>query len=299
MLTYGSNISVIGWALVSKTTQEDGSTETVLRGAVNKLASALDYAKSLPNDEIRVDKDPATGTATITVTASFDSTPSTSDNPEETGLNDPNLSEPPEVTLTGSMAAVPIHQAPLFGLGDEYSGGLSVQDVQAVETRIRDTGTVTQKDCASDLQADYASWRLIGQETFLKPTYNLNITFHIIAEKRAEAANYIKDAGKVLTWQQALSQVPSARRPPQPSGFDQWLACAPTISQTQTGCDVTISFIGARAFPNYYAGGSWTPPPLDTGRESSGGESEGGTESGGDSEGGDDSSGDSGETGQS
>lgn len=273
MKTYGSNIDITGWALVSKTDQPDGSSETVLQGAISALSAALDYAQRLPNDDIRVSKDPATGVATITVTASSDSSPSKTEEGDKTPINDPNLSEPPEVTLTGSMAAVPVHQAPTFGLGDEMQNGLSVQDVQKVETLIRDTGTVTQKECASHLQADYASWRLIGQETFLKPTYNLNITFHIIAEKRAEAANYIKDAGKVLTWQQALSQVPSARRPPQPSGFDQWLACAPTISQTQTGCDVTISFIGARAFPNYYEGGSWTPPPLDTGRESAGGES--------------------------
>lgn len=296
MITYGSNINLIGWALVSKTTQEDGSTETVLRGAVTALADALDYAQRLPNDEIRVDKDPATGTATITVTASSDSSPSKTDEGDATPTNDPNLSEPPEVALTGSMAAVPIHQAPKFGLGDESSGGLSVQEVQAVETRIRDTGTVTQKDCASDLQADYASWRLIGQETFLKPTYTLNITFHIRSDKRDQAKNYIKDAGKVLTWQQALAQVPSARRPPQPSGFDQWLACAPSITQTQIGCDVTISFIGARAFPNYYSGGSWTPPPLDTGRESTGGESAGGSEGGGESGESGESGSDSGET---
>ena len=291
MKTYGSNINITGWALVSKTDQPDGSSETVLQGAITALASALDYAQRLPNDDIRVSKDPATGVATITITASADSSPSKTEEGDNTPINDPNLSEPPEVTLTGSMAAVPIHQAPKFGLGDEMQNGLSVQDVQAVETRIRDTGTVTQKDCATDLQADYASWRLIGQETFLKPTYNLNITFHLTVEKRAEAKNYITDAGKVLTWQQALAQVPSNRRPPQPSGFNQWLACAPTISQTQTGCDVTVTFIGAKAFPNYYSGGSWTPPPLDTGRESTGGESGGGSESGGD-----DSSGDSGET---
>ena len=131
--------------------------------------------------------------------------------------------------------------------------------------------------------ADYASWRLIGQEAFLTPTYTLNITFHLTAESRAEAKNYIQTAGKVVTWDAALAKVPAARKPPQPSGFDQWLACAPTITQTQTGCDVTISFIGARAFPNYYDGGSWTPPPLDTGRESSGGESAGGSEGGGES----------------
>lgn len=284
MIVYGSNIDISGWALVSTTEQPDGSTETILRGAVTKLKDALAYARKQPNDEITVDKDPSTGVATITITASADSSPSTSEKPEETGLNDPNLSEPPEVTLSGSMASVPIHQAPYFGLGEDGSEDLTVQDAQKVETLIRDNGTVTQADCGSDKMADYASWRLIGQESFLKPTYTLNITFHLLVEARDQASQYIQTAGSVVTWAQALANVPANRKPPQPSGFDQWLACAPTVSQTQTGCDVTISFIGAKAFPNYYAGGSWTPPPLDTGLSVSGGDDPaGGTEGGSDS----------------
>lgn len=280
MIVYGSNIGISGWALVSSTEQPDGSTETILRGAVTKLKDALAYAAKLPNDEIRIDKDSASGVATITVTASSDSSPSSSEDPDA-DLNDPNLAEPPEVTLSGSMASVPLHQAPRFGLGDTAadSGGVTVQDVQTVETLIRDAGTVTQVQCRSDAMADYASWRLIGQDAFLKPTYTLQITFHLLVEAREKAAQYIQTAGSVVTWTQALANVPANRKPPQPSGFDQWLACAPTVSQTQTGCDVTISFIGAKAFPSYYNGGTWTPPPLDTGLSDSG-ETEGGSDSG-------------------
>lgn len=259
----GSNIGIIGWALVSATTQQDGSSETVLRGDVAKLSAALAYAAALPNDEITIAKDPETGTATITVTASADSSPSTSEDPDEE-TNDPNLTAPPEVTLAGQMAAVPIHQAPYFGLGEDGDEAITVQDVQTVETSIRDTGTVYQAQCRSDKMADYASWRLIGQDTFLKPTYVLQIVFHIKADKRDQAASYIAEAGTIRSWDQALAQVPSARRPPQPSGFAQWLAQAPTVTQTQSGCDVSVSYIGAKAFPNYYTGGTWTPPPLQS-----------------------------------
>ena len=259
--SFGTNINVTGWALVSDTAQRDGSFEIVLRGDVDKLDDAMAYAATLPNDEIRVEKDPASGVATITVTGTADSKPDDAGEDEE--KNDPNLSEPPEVTLAGAMAAVPIYQAPYFGLGEEGGDGITVQDAQTVETLIRDQGTVYQAQCSGDKMSDLASWKLIGQETFLKPTYTLQIVFHIRSDKRAQAADYITTAGTILTWAQALANVPSARRPPQPDGFAQWLACAPTIIQTQTGCDVTVSYIGAKAFPNYYTGGTWTPPPLE------------------------------------
>lgn len=255
----GTALGLQGWVLISETKDpETNTTTTIFRGRLDFAQAAVNAALALPHDTIQLSEEPESGLATITLTRDEDTDAGSSVKPDETAQ--------PEVTMQGSMVQVPIYQAPYFGLGDteEPTGGLTVQDVRKVDYAIRERGTVVSgRDVtAGSLAEKYAAWTLIGQKTYEKPVYTMTITFHLKRSGRSRVSDLQDKAGTVVPFATAIRNLPSRLRPVQPDGFDKWLVQAPTTRYTTKGVDITVVYIGAKDWPNYYTGGTWEPPSL-------------------------------------
>ena len=260
--TIGGTISVPGWCAITKT-DGNGNTTLVLTGRRDFLRQALAYARTLPGGRVTVSSDDAsTGVAEVTVEANEGDDVTTAPKPEETRT--------PDVELRGAMRSVPLHQVSKFGLGPESKDGpveqqLTVQDIKTVDYLIREKGTLTQRDldaAKGHAVFDYAGWILAGIKTVDVPVYTLGITYHLKRSKRDRVAALVKEAGTVLTFAQAVDDLPSKLRPYCPPGFDAWLAQAPTVKYTPTEITVSLSYVGAKAFPDFYKGGTWKSPSI-------------------------------------
>lgn len=257
----GTALGLQGWVLVSETKDpETNTTTTVFRGRLDLAEAAVNAALALPHDTIQLSEEPESGLATITLTRDEDTDAGSSVKPNETAQ--------PEVTMQGSMVQVPIYQAPYFGLGDTKpdgtANGLAVQDVRKVDYAIRERGTVAYGRDVTEgtLAAHYAEWTLIGQKTYEKPVYTMTITFHLKRSGRSRVSDLQDKAGTVVSFATAIRNLPSRLRPVQPDGFDKWLVQAPTTRYTTKGVDITVVYVGAKDWPNYYDGGTWEPPSL-------------------------------------
>lgn len=257
----GNWLGVHGWALARDFTDpESGEHQLTYKGRADSLDDFLGRLKDGSGyDRLEVQKDEATATATVTVTETYapDDT-----SPAKPGKNETAL---PDVTLQGSMLQVPLCQAPLFGLTGEAGASatdLTVQRVKTIDYIIREKGTITQTEAGPELAQKYAAWLLLGMKTFSKPVYNLSITHHLRVDKAELVTDFVETAGTVLAFSKITRTLPKRLKPYQPTGFVAWLAQAPTVRYGAQSIDVTQTFIGAKKWPEYYSGGTWTAPSL-------------------------------------
>lgn len=258
----GNWFGVPGWALARDFTDpESGEHQVTYKGRADSLADFLGKLKDGSGyDKLEVQKDEATATATVTVTETYGPDNTT---PAKPGVNETAL---PDVTLQGSMLQVPLCQAPLFGLtgeADASATALTVQRVKTIDYIIREKGTITQTEAGPELAQKYAAWLLLGMKTFSRPVYTLSITHHLRVDKAEKVADFVKTAGTVLAFSAITGTLPKRLKPYQPEGFDAWLAQAPTVRYGAQSIDVTQTFIGAKKWPEYYSGGTWTAPSLE------------------------------------
>ena len=258
----GNWFGVPGWALARDFTDpESGERQLIYKGRADSLDAFLKALKyGSVYDKLEVQKDETTATATVTVTETYGPDDTT---PAKPGEHETAL---PDVTLQGSMLQVPLCQAPLFGLtgeADASATALTVQRVKTIDYIIREKGTITQTEAGPELAQKYAAWLLLGMKTFAKPVYTISITHHLRVDKAEKVANFVKDAGTILSFGSVIYSLPRRLKPYQPEGFDAWLAQAPTVRYGAQSIDVTQTFIGAKKWPEYYSGGTWTAPSLE------------------------------------
>ena len=258
----GNAFNVDGWALTRNFIDPvSGDAQIVYKGRADTLDSFLKKLEgNVGYDKMEVQKDEATSTATVTITKAYgpDSTKPAQPSGDEVAL--------PDVTLQGSMLQVPLCQAPFFGLTGEAGDGeaaLTVQRVKTIDYIIREKGTITLTEAGSSaLGQKYAAWLLLGMKTFSKPVYTLSITYHLRVDKPSKVSSFVETAGTVLTFSEITGSLPARLKVYEPDGFDAWLAQAPTVRYGAQSIDVTQTFIGAKKWPEYYIGGTWTAPGL-------------------------------------
>lgn len=258
----GKVLEVTGWVLARDFTDpESGEHQITYKGRADSLAAFLKKLKdNSVYDKLEVQKDEATATATVTATETYSPDKDTPAKPSD------NETALPDVTLQGSMLQVPLCQAPLFGLtgeADASATALTVQRVKTIDYIIREKGTITQTEAGPKLAQKYAAWLLFGMKTFSKPVYTLSITHHLRVDKSDKVAEFVETAGTVLAFSKITGTLPKRLQPYHPTGFDVWLAQAPTVRYGAQSIDVTQTFIGAKKWPEYYSGGTWTAPSLE------------------------------------
>lgn len=258
----GKVLGFTGWVLTRDFTDpESGERQVTYKGRADSLDSFLEALKTgSVYDKLEVQKDEATATATVTSTETYSPDADTPAKPsdKETAL--------PDVTLQGSMLQVPLCQAPFFGLTGEAEAGaksITVQQVKTIEYIIREKGTITTSEASSGVGQKYAAWLLLGMKTFSKPVYTLSITHHLRVDKAESVAQFVETAGTVLDFATITQSLPKRLKPYQPTGFDAWLAQAPTVRYGSQSIDVSQTFIGAKKWPEYYTGGTWVAPSLE------------------------------------
>lgn len=258
----GNVLEVTGWVLTRDFTDPaSGEHQVTYKGRADSLSTFLTKVKASGGyDRLEVQKDETTSTATVTVTETYSPDDK---NPAKPSDNETAL---PDVTLQGSMLQVPLCQAPLFGLTGEAeanAAALTVQRVKTIDYIIREKGTITQTEAGPELAQTYAAWLLLGMKTFSKPVYTLSITHHLRVDKADNVSSFVETAGTVLAFAAITASLPKRLKPYQPTGFDAWLAQAPTVRYGAQSIDVTQTFIGAKKWPDYYSGGTWTAPSLE------------------------------------
>lgn len=264
--TLGGDTAIAdGWIRVSVTTGSNGKKTVVYRGGLNNFTKARAYVgKAFPTAaDISESKDTASGTGEITVTG-------TNVDPDGGGggggQEDADTTATPSCTLQGQMIAVPLYQAPYFNLGTD----ITLQDLRAIDTMIREQGTVTRAMLAgyNAKVQEYAQWLFCGEKTFLKECYMLTVTQHlenVDGGGASKAGARIVTPGTVIQWGAIWSKcnVDAKYRPECPSSASYWLPLAPTVHVSATEVTLTQAFQGAAKFPNYYTDGTWEPPSLD------------------------------------
>lgn len=255
----GETLTITGWIVARDFTDpQSGEHQTIYKGRMDNLAAFLtELKKANGYDKIEVQKEESTATATVTITKTYGED---KDKPAKPGANEVAL---PDVTLQGSMIQVPLCQAPIFGLSEEATSGLTVQRIKQIDYIIREKGTITQIEAGNELAQQYASWLLLGMKTFEKPVYTLSITHHLRIDKAEAVATFIQTAGTILTFAAITGNLPKRKKPYRPDGFDEWLAQAPSVKYGENAIDVSQTFIGAKKWPTYYPNGTWTPPGLE------------------------------------
>lgn len=265
--TLGGDTAIAdGWIRVSVTTDSDGKKTIVYRGGLNNFSKARAYvAKAFPTAyDITESKDTESGTGEITVTG-------TNVDPDGGGGGgggdeDPDTTATPTCTLQGQMVAVPLYQAPYFNLGTD----MTLQDLRAIDTMIREYGTVTLAMIAgfNKKVQEYAQWLFVGEKNFLKECYMLTVVQHlenVDGGGAGKAQARIVTPGTVIAWSAIWSKcnVDAKYRPQCPDSATYWLPLAPTVNVSATEVTLTQAFQGAAKFPNYYPDGTWEPPSLD------------------------------------
>lgn len=255
----GEALAITGWTLVRDFTDpESGEHQMIYKGRMDSLQSLLAVLKKTAGyDKINVQKDEATATATVTITKTYGGYTTSPAKPSD------NETALPDVTLQGAMLQVPLCQAPIFGLSETAKNGLTVQRIKTIDYIIREKGTITTSEAGGELAQKYAAWLLLGMKTFDKPVYTLSITHHLRVDKAEQVATFVKSAGTVLAFEAITKSLPKSLKPYCPSGFDAWLAQAPTVKYGANVIDVSQTFIGAKKWPEYYTNGTWVAPGLE------------------------------------
>lgn len=235
--------NVIGWAKAEETPQESGEKVVIFRGALVNLGVALSAIKAddtLIYDDVKIDTDAESGTATITLTKSPTTTTS---KPGKDQVKNPTVS------IQGAMLSPQLHQHPFFSQGQKP---LTLSAIATVNYCLKNYGEVAAADLEreSDAALIYAQWRSYGIDTYLAPTYTMNITYYL--SSTAKITDFIEAAGKVFKFTTAIKRLPKDLQP-KDIGVPAWLAQAPSINITSDGITVTQSFVGATAFPSFYS----------------------------------------------
>ena len=235
--------NVVGWAKAEETPQESGEKVVIFRGALVNLGAALSAIKAddtLIYDDVKIDTDAESGTATITLTKSPTTTTSKPGNDQVKN---------PTVSIQGSMLSPQLHQHPFFSQGEKP---LTLSAIATVNYCLKNYGEVAAADLERESNAAliYAQWRSYGIDTYLAPTYTMNITYYL--SSTAKITDFIEVAGKVFKFDTVINRLPKDKQPPDIS-VPAWLAQAPSINITSDGITVTQSFVGATAFPSFYA----------------------------------------------
>lgn len=256
----GNALNVLGWILTRDFTDpESGERQITYKGRSDALDDFLDALKqNTYYDKLEVQKEEATATVTVTKAYSEDAQTPARPSDKETAL--------PDVTLQGSMMQVPLCQAPFFGLTSDdkkEAGRLSLQRVKMIDYLIREKGTITFNEAGNDYGRKYAGWLLLGMKTFDKPVYTLSITYHLRVNEAESVAKFVKNSGTILAFKAITESLPKRLQPYKPDGFDNWLAQAPTVRYGAKSIDVSQNFIGAKAWPEYYNGGTWVAPSIE------------------------------------
>lgn len=249
----GSNINVVGWALVNKTTQPSGEYSAEYKGDLSKLSDFYTAiaAADVYYDTINLSKDSATGVATVTITRAA---------ADEKAKIPEGQTRMPTCTIQGTMLSPKLHQCPSFNQATDANGAttespLPLIALQSVEWNLKNKGIVTSGDfpvgIASENVYRYARWRMFGIDSYLAPSYAMTITIYLDIKQKAKIASYIKTAGKVWAWATAIDVLPPSIQP-QAVGMAAWLAQAPSIAYAKEGITITQVFIGAKKFPSFY-----------------------------------------------
>lgn len=256
----GTNVDVLGWALVNATTQPSGEYTAEYRGSIDNLDAMLaklgatDAENDAYYDSVQVTKDTQTGVATISISAGA----GTMEAKERIPAGETKM---PTVSINGTMLSPPLHQNPNFTTVTEEEGQapvetpMTLQEISSIEWCLKNQGIVTNGDLpatTNELVKLYARWRMFGIDTYLAPSYAMTITRFIDVKSKNDIKNKIYEAGKVWKFATLAAALPAAVRP---VDFDvpAWLAQAPTISYTKDGITVAQTFVGAQAFPDFYA----------------------------------------------
>jgi hypothetical protein len=235
--------SLVGWAKVSETAQPSGEATIVFRGILSSLSSALTAIANddkLIYDAVSVDTDEESGTATITLTKSA----TTTESKPSTGQT-----RLPTVAIQGSMLSPQLHQHPTFSTGEKP---LTLSAIATTNYCLKNYGEVATGDLhgEEEIAFTYARWRSYGIDTYLAPSYTMTITYYL--DKTSKIDDFILEAGKVFKFSSAISRLPNDIKPTD-IGVPAWLAQAPSINITSDGITVSQAFVGAKAFPSFYA----------------------------------------------
>lgn len=256
----GTELNKDGWAKVKDFTDPtSGDKQTVYKGRADSLGDFVDeLKKEVGYDEIIIDKGASDATATVTIIKTYGAD---SEKPAKPSENEVAL---PDVVLQGSMLQVPLCQAPKFGLSEDgtVQNGLTIQRVKTIEYLLREKGTITKNDAGPELAQQYASWLMLGMKTYEKPVYTLSITYHLRVDKAKNVEKFVQSAGKVLNFDDITGELPARLNVYHPTGFEKWLAQAPTVKYGANSIDVSQTFIGAKDWPNYYDNGTWEAPEI-------------------------------------
>lgn len=272
----GTNVDVLGWALVNATTQPSGEYTAEYRGSIDNLDAMLAKLGATGDDNdnyydsVQVTKDTQSGVATVTITAGA----GTIEAKERIPAGETKM---PTVSIQGSMVSPPLHQNPNFTTVTQEEGQapvetpLTLEEIRCVEWCLKNQGMVTDGDlpvATNELVKLYARWRMFGIDTYLAPSYVMTITRFLDVKSKNNVPNVIKDAGKVWSFATLAATLPTAVRPVN-IGVPAWLAQAATVNYTKDGITVTQTFVGAQAFPNFYATESpnlvYLPPAMPDG----------------------------------
>ena len=243
---YNYDQSLVGWAKVSETAQPSGEATIVFRGILTTLSSALTAIandKNLIYDAVSVDTDEESGTATITLTKSATTT-------ESKPSTENGQVKNPTVSIQGSMLSPQLHQHPTFSTGDKP---LTLSAIATTNYCLKTYGEVANADLEreSETAITYAQWRSYGIDTYLAPSYTMTITYYISDPDKAK--EFILEAGKVFTFNTVIKNLKEDLKPKAIDNVGAWLAQAPSINITSDGVTVSQAFIGAKAFPSFYA----------------------------------------------
>lgn len=242
--TYGdaSALGVAGWLCTnSYVRQSDGYTVQTYVGPKTSLASFVAAVKTTyPKRYTEIDEQVASAVATVTVTIGSEDT------------SDPSSETTEDVKEPDYQVSPSIEEIPLECKEDFAS--LTAEDIAKIKDAVDKADTAYINTLSGDA-ATLAYWLQMGVTTYKQPCFVVSITRYLQLKKTPPGAIY-SGCGQVFKG----SQLPIIPKAALPQGKWEYLMLCPVVEPEAKWLRCSYQYLGAKRWPSFYSGGSWTPP---------------------------------------
>ena len=242
--TFGeaSALNVPGWLCTNSYVRaSDGYTVQEYVGPKTSVAAFVAAVKvAYPKRYTEINEQVAAAVANVTVTIGDEDT------------SDPSTETTDDVKEPDYQVSPSIEEIPLECKEDYES--LSADDIAKIKDAI-DKADTDYIDTLTGAAKQLAYWLQMGVTTYKQPCFVVSVTRYLKLKTTPPGAIY-DGCGSVYK----SSQLPIVPAAALPSGDWEYLKLCPVVEPEAKWLRCSYQFLGAKRWPNFYPGGSWTPP---------------------------------------
>ena len=234
-------LGVPGWLLTNAYTRaSDGYRVETYVGPKTSLEAFVAAVKTVyPNNYTDISENVSAAVAEVTVTVGEEKTGEGGQGEATTDVKDPDYQ------ISPSIEEIPLE------CKEDYDG-LTAEEIARIKDAVEKADT-DYIDTLAGAAAQLAYWLQMGVTTYKQPCFVVSVTRYLKLRTLIPGDVYDGCGGVTAS----VPGVPSAALP---AGGWEYLKLCPVVQPEAKWLRCSYQYLGAKRWPSFYPGGSWTPP---------------------------------------